>query len=58
MLTCVSGFGYYEYSAVVTNKVLTGQTLWFFMCGRGTHERVFGELKSGYAFDGVPTQCY
>ncbi len=50
--------GYYEYSAVVTNKTVTGRTLWFFMCGRGTHEKVYGELKSGFAFDCVPTQRY
>lgn len=50
--------GYYEYSAVVTNKAVTGRTLWFFMCGRGTHEKVYGELKSGFAFDCIPTQRY
>ena len=50
--------GYYEYSAVVTNKAVSGRTLWFFMCGRGTHEKVYGELKSGFAFDCVPTQRY
>ena len=50
--------GYYEYSAVVTNKPVTGRTLWFFMCGRGTHEKVYGELKSGFAFDCVPTERY
>ena len=50
--------GYYEYSAVVTNKAVTGRTLWFFMCGLGTHEKVYGELKSGFAFDCIPTQRY
>ena len=25
--------GHYEYSAIVTNKAVTGRTLWFFMCG-------------------------
>lgn len=50
--------GYYEYSAIVTNKTLTGRTLWFFLCGRGTHEKVYGELKGGFAFDCVPTQRY
>jgi len=50
--------GYFEYSAIVTNKEVTGRTLWFFMCGRGTHEKVYGELKSGYAFDCLPTQRY
>ena len=50
--------GYYEYSAIVTNKEVTGRTLWFFMCGRGTHEKVYGELKGGFAFDCLPTQRY
>ena len=52
--------GYFEYSAIVTNKnkEVTGRTLWFFMCGRGTHKKVYGELKGGFAFDGLPTQRY
>ncbi len=50
--------GYFEYSAVVTNRAVTGTTLWFFMCGRGTHEKVYGELKGGFAFDCLPTQRY
>ena len=50
--------GYYEYSAIVTNKEVTGRTLWFFKCGRGTHEKVYGELKGGFAFDCLPTQRY
>jgi hypothetical protein len=50
--------GHYEYSAVATNKSITGRTLWFFMCGRGIHEKVYGELKSGYAFGCVPTQKF
>ena len=50
--------GDFEYSAVATNKEVTGRTLWFFMCGRGTHEKVYGELKGGFAFDCVPTQRY
>lgn len=50
--------GYYEYSAIVTNKVITGRTLWFFICGRGTHEKVYAELKNGFAFDCIPTQSY
>jgi hypothetical protein len=53
-----SNDGHYEYSAVVTNKTLTGRTLWPFMCGRGTHEKVYGELKSGFAFDCVPIQRF
>ena len=50
--------GYYEYSAIVTNKTVSGRTLWFFLCGRGTHEKVYGELKGGFAFNCVPTQRY
>ena len=50
--------GYYEYSAVVTNRAVTGRTLWYFICGRGTHEKVYGELKNGFAFGCIPTQSY
>jgi hypothetical protein len=50
--------GHYEYSAVVTNKLISGQALWAFICGRGVHEKVYGELKRGFAFDSVPTMRY
>jgi hypothetical protein len=50
--------GHYEYSAIATNKTLGGKALWAFMCGRGIHEKVYGELKSGFAFDSVPTMRY
>jgi hypothetical protein len=50
--------GHWEYSATVTNKSLTGKNLWYFMCGRGSHEKAYGELKSGFAFDAVPSQHY
>jgi hypothetical protein len=50
--------GHYEYSAVTTNKTLAGAALWAFMCGRGTHEQVYGELKHGFAFGCVPTMRY
>ena len=50
--------GHYEYSAVITNKPLRGPALWAFMCGRGVHEKVYGELKSGFAFACVPTRQY
>lgn len=50
--------GHYEYSAVASNKLLRGPALWHFMNGRGTHEKVYGELKSGFAFATVPTQSY
>jgi hypothetical protein len=50
--------GHYEYSAIVTNKSLDGRALWAFMCGRGVHEKVYGELKSGFAFGSVPSMRY
>jgi hypothetical protein len=50
--------GHYEYSAVVTNKQLSGRYLWHFMCGRGGHEKAYGELKSGFAFATVPSLQY
>jgi Transposase DDE domain group 1 len=50
--------GHYEYSAVVTNKAIGGPALWAFMCGRGTHEKVYGELKSGFAFASIPSMRY
>jgi hypothetical protein len=50
--------GHYEYSAITTNKTIGGKALWAFMCGRGIHEKVYGELKSGFAFDCVPTMRY
>jgi hypothetical protein len=50
--------GYYEYSAILSNKSVTGRTLWYFMCGRGTHEKTYAELKTGFAFASVPTYNY
>lgn len=50
--------GHYEYSAVTTNKTLGGRALWHFMCGRGTHEKAYSELKSGFGFDSVPSLKY
>jgi len=50
--------GHFEYSAVVTNKSLSGAALWSFMCGRSVHEKVYGELKGGFAFDCIPTMRY
>jgi hypothetical protein len=47
--------GSWEYSAIATNKSLEGPALWAYMSGRGTHEKVYGELKSGFAFDSVPS---
>jgi len=50
--------GHFEYSAIVTNTGLNGRNLWFFMCGRGSHEKAYAELKGGFAFDCVPTRNY
>lgn len=50
--------GHFEYSAVATNKTLNGKNLWYFMNGRGSHEKAYGELKTGFAFDCVPTYHY
>ena len=50
--------GYYEYSAVTTNRPISGRTLWYYMSARGTHEKVYGELKGGFAFDSIPSQKY
>lgn len=50
--------GYWEYSAVTTNLSLGGRRLWHFICGRGIHEKVIGQLKNCLAFDTVPTNHY
>lgn len=50
--------GYWEYSAVCTNKTLGLRALWLFYNGRGVQEKVIGELKSGYAFGDIPTNKY
>jgi hypothetical protein len=50
--------GYWEYSAVATNLSLSIPALWKFMCGRGSHEKTIGELKTGLAFDSIPTRRY
>lgn len=50
--------GYWEYSAVATSLSLGGKRLWHFMCGRGIHEKVIGQLKNDLAFDTVPTNHY
>lgn len=47
--------GHYEYSAIATNLELSRDALWYFMCGRGAHEKAYGELKNGFAFDCVPS---
>ena len=50
--------GYWEYSLIATNKTLGLSALWNFMNGRGVQEKIFAELKSGYAYDCVPTNDY
>ena len=50
--------GTWEYSALTTNLDLDIRRLWRFMCGRGMHEKVIGELKAGLALDCVPTNHY
>jgi len=47
--------GHWEYSAVATNTELSGSVLWSFMSGRSAHEKVYGELKTGFAFDSIPS---
>lgn len=48
--------GHWEYSAVATNTGLSGPVLWSFMSGRSAHEKAYGELKTGFAFDSIPSQ--
>ena len=50
--------GHWEYSAITTNKTIGLRALWDFMCGRGAHEKTLAELKTGYAFDTIPTRTY
>lgn len=50
--------GTYEYSAAVTNLALSAKNLWWFLCGRGVHEKVIGQLKSGLALATIPTNHY
>ena len=50
--------GKWEYSVVATNKALGLAALWHFYNGRSTHEKTYAELKSGYAFESIPTNHY
>lgn len=50
--------GTWEYSAVATNLPYEPKKLWNFMAGRGAHEKALGQLKSGLAFDTIPTNHY
>jgi len=50
--------GYWEYSVVATNKDLNLASLWHFMNGHGVHEKTLAELKSGFAYDQIPTRDF
>jgi hypothetical protein len=50
--------GHWEYSAITTNKTLKPKALWDFMAGRGMHEKILAEIKTGYAFATIPTLNY
>jgi hypothetical protein len=50
--------GHYEYSAITSNLEYTLANLWHFMAGRGAHEKTIAQLKSGLAFNTVPTLAY
>jgi len=50
--------GYYEYSGIPSNLGFTVANLWYFMAGRGNHERTIGQLKSGLAVHTIPTMAY
>jgi hypothetical protein len=50
--------GHYEYSAVTSNLDFTVANLWYFMAGRGNHEKTIAQLKGGLAFHTVPTMAY
>ena len=50
--------GHYEYSAITSNLDYTLANLWHFMAGRGAHEKTIAQLKSGLAFQTVPTLAY
>ncbi|MEZ4652423.1 MAG: IS1380 family transposase [Candidatus Eisenbacteria bacterium] len=50
--------GMFEFSVVATNLPWDERRIWWFMCGRGAHEKAIGELKSGLALSTVPTDHY
>ena len=50
--------GHWEYSAIATNKTIDMRGLWLFMAGRGAHEKALAELKTGLAFDSIPSMNY
>ena len=50
--------GIWEYSAVASNLGLGIRAMWKFISGRGLHEKIIGELKTGLALDSIPTHHY
>ncbi|MFQ5924030.1 MAG: IS1380 family transposase [Anaerolineales bacterium] len=50
--------GYFEYSAIATNKSLTPKNLWEFAAGRGAQEKTLAELRGQFGLDVVPTNDY
>ena len=48
--------GHFEYSAIATTQSLGIRALWYFMAGRGGHEKTLGELKQQLAFDAIPSR--
>ncbi len=50
--------GYFEYSAVATNKSPTPEALWEFAAGRGAQEKTLSELRGEFGLDVVPTNNY
>ncbi len=50
--------GEWEYSVVATNKSLGLAALWHYYNGRSGHEKVYAELKDGYAYAAIPTNHY
>lgn len=47
--------GYWEHSAVATNREVGLPALWSFMNGHGVQEKTTAELKSGLAYADIPT---
>jgi hypothetical protein len=50
--------GYWEHAVVASNKRLSLHALWRFQNGHGVHEKTLAELKSGYAYDCLPTNHF
>ncbi len=50
--------GTYEYSALTTSLPFPVKNLWHFVAGRGAQEKTIAELRTGLAFDSVPSKRY